>query len=552
MRRLLSLVLAALLALSIVGAVAEDNDEIVITYGKNFDYDGKTFIHDQTLENNYYTQYVKEKHNVRVEYAWVLDDDSQKDALAVVSGEMPDVMYVNQSVFDMLIEADMLQPITKAFAENANQYLREACESYPEAYAAATVKGELMAIPCATVKKQHQVVWVRQDWLDKLGLEVPTTADEFIDTLIAFREQDANGDGIQNEKALFATDMSLLKHCGICGWYGLIMNNIGLDPNTDKVTSVFYQEGFKPYVEFVQKMVNAGVLSLADNGSLYTTDTQSIIAQNTVGAMYYQTKLLDTRDELTGDENCKYVPISIQGVDDIFPTCRGDYALTVYNGYYAFMNTVDKEAAAKLLDFCFTPEYWRWNRDGIEGRDWEYDENGNVTSLTPGMTADEMIAAGLGSGRFYMDRAVMPTLDISRTYATYNGEKIGTFESVEALKDSAYGKNVLAKAEKNDKKADGRMVERNLLNWEQLEQKNATMFQTNVNTYLALPTDDEVKTLAEYESELKTAMNELFVNLIRGDKDIEKLDEYLDELRAMGLDEVIGVYQSRYDRFCGR
>ena len=47
-------------------------------------------------------------------------------------------------------------------------------------------------------------------------------------------------------------------------------------------------------------------------------------------------------------------------------------------------------------------------------------------------------------------------------------------------------------------------------------------------------------------------MNELFVNLIRGDKDIEKLDEYLDELRAMGLDEVIGVYQSRYDRFCGR
>ena len=108
MRRLLSLVLAALLALSIVGAVAEDNDEIVITYGKNFDYDGKTFIHDQTLENNYYTQYIKEKHNVRVEYAWVLDDDSQKDALAVVSGEMPDVMYVNQSVFDMLIEADML------------------------------------------------------------------------------------------------------------------------------------------------------------------------------------------------------------------------------------------------------------------------------------------------------------------------------------------------------------------------------------------------------------------------------------------------------------
>ena len=32
---------------------------------------------------------------------------------------------------------------------------------------------------------------------------------------------------------------------------------------------------------------------------------------------------------------------------------------------------------------------------------------------------------------------------------------------------------------------------------------------------------------------------------------IEKLDEYLEELRDLGLDEVIGVYQSRYNRFKG-
>ena len=77
------------------------------------------------------------------------------------------------------------------------------------------------------------------------------------------------------------------------------------------------------------------------------------------------------------------------------------------------------------------------------------------------------------------------------------------------------------------------------------------MFQTNVNTYLALPTDEEVETLAEYNADLTTAMNDLFVELIRGDKDIEKLDEYLEELRDLGLDEVIGVYQSRYNRFKG-
>lgn len=395
-------------------------------------------------------------------------------------------------------------------------------------------------------------VAIRQDWLDKLNLPMPTTADEFIDTLIAFRENDANGNGLNDEKALFATDMSLLKHSGIAGWYGLILNSIGLDPNTDKVTTVFYQDGFKSYVEFVQKMVEAGVLSLADQGSLYTTDTSAAIATNTIGAMYYQTKLLDTRDDLTGDPECKYVPLSIQGDDDVFPTCRGDYALTVYNGYYAFMNTVDKEAAAKLLDFFFSWDYWMNNLYGVKGLDWDYDEKGNVYSLTNGWTADEMVAAGLGSGRHYMDRANLPIFDISRSYYKFNGEKVGTFENVEDLLNSEYGKAKLADAAATDKSTDGRATERYILNWEQLEQKNATMFQTNINTYLALPTDEEVDLLAEYESELTTAMNELFVDLIRGEKSVDDLDTYLEELRALGLDTVIGVYQARYERFCGK
>ena len=74
-------------------------------------------------------------------------------------------------------------------------------------------------------------------------------------------------------KALFASDLSLLRHSGIAGWFGLIMNTIGLDPNTDEITTIFYQDGFKDYITFVKKMVDAGVMSLADNGSLYAADT---------------------------------------------------------------------------------------------------------------------------------------------------------------------------------------------------------------------------------------------------------------------------------------
>ncbi|MBQ8952676.1 MAG: extracellular solute-binding protein [Clostridia bacterium] len=195
MRKTLALVLAFLMAFAFVGALAEGGEEITLTYGKEFDFDGKTFLEGQDLENNYYLDYAYEKHKVKVEYTWVLDDDAQKDALAVANGDMPDVMLVDLTTFNMLVESDMIQPLTQAFDENANQYLRDARDTYPEAFAAATVGGELMAIPDTVPKKQHVYTWVRKDWLDKLGLEVPTTMDDIIAVAKAFIEQDPDGNG---------------------------------------------------------------------------------------------------------------------------------------------------------------------------------------------------------------------------------------------------------------------------------------------------------------------------------------------------------------------
>ena len=57
--------LVVLLAVSGTAAFAEGED-IVLTYGKEFDFDGKTFLEGQDLENNYYLDYAYEKHGVKV------------------------------------------------------------------------------------------------------------------------------------------------------------------------------------------------------------------------------------------------------------------------------------------------------------------------------------------------------------------------------------------------------------------------------------------------------------------------------------------------------
>lgn len=54
--------------------------------------------------------------------------------------------------------------------------------------------------------------FIRKDWLDRLGLEVPQTARDFHEVLLAFRTRDPNGNGQVDEIPFFAQDLVSLLH----------------------------------------------------------------------------------------------------------------------------------------------------------------------------------------------------------------------------------------------------------------------------------------------------------------------------------------------------
>lgn len=196
MKRFLSLVLLLAVLLPIA-AVAGAEDVPVITIGKQFDTSGQNFPEGHDAENyNYYLEYAEQQAGVDIQYSWMLVDDSQKAALAVASGDMPDVMIVDQTTYDMLLASDMLMPLTEAFnAVAPGTLLEEVYDTYPMAYEAAVVDGELMALPNAVAQYENPVLWVRQDWLDALDLEMPTTLEELEAVARAFVENDPDGNG---------------------------------------------------------------------------------------------------------------------------------------------------------------------------------------------------------------------------------------------------------------------------------------------------------------------------------------------------------------------
>jgi putative aldouronate transport system substrate-binding protein len=53
------------------------------------------------------------------------------------------------------------------------------------------MEGKIFSIPSARVALAQRNIFIRKDWLDKLGLKVPTTVAQFHDALVAFRDNAA-------------------------------------------------------------------------------------------------------------------------------------------------------------------------------------------------------------------------------------------------------------------------------------------------------------------------------------------------------------------------
>jgi putative aldouronate transport system substrate-binding protein len=64
--------------------------------------------------------------------------------------------------------------------------------------------GQMYYIPYLPDGKYGRAYWIRTDWLDKLGLDMPETVEEYENVLRAFKTQDPNGNGLADEVPFFA------------------------------------------------------------------------------------------------------------------------------------------------------------------------------------------------------------------------------------------------------------------------------------------------------------------------------------------------------------
>lgn len=154
-------------------------------------YDARTGSNWNELET---IKGINEGTNVNIE--WQLSPSSdwaeKRNLLLAASRDLPDVMlkvtasdvvtYGSQGVFIPLEE------LIEKYAPNLTNFL----ELYPEVRGAITAPdGHIYSLPLANMaeykRSEGNILWINNTWLDKVGMDMPTTTDEFRDALRAFK-----------------------------------------------------------------------------------------------------------------------------------------------------------------------------------------------------------------------------------------------------------------------------------------------------------------------------------------------------------------------------
>lgn len=207
MKRFLSLLLACCLSLCMVPALAEDAPD-VLTIGVPH----MTNVLD--WDTNYMTLLIEENCNVDLQFVELPYESAeiyQKLSMWVPGGtELPDILVGNWmndlSPISSYGADGVYMALNDYFADESktvNMRANIPAETFEYMLKAVTFPdGNIYGIPAYAPEIGNEYcyrAWINKTWLDALGLEMPSTIEEFYNVLKAFKEQDPNGNGKADE-----------------------------------------------------------------------------------------------------------------------------------------------------------------------------------------------------------------------------------------------------------------------------------------------------------------------------------------------------------------
>lgn len=338
MKKLVTLLLTVmLLTASLVPALAESADPygkydepVTITIlSKDFkvgttNYDSTDPLRRSATENAWINAY-KDFLNLDVQRIIAEDDTAlnAKISTALASGDLPDVIICSKEMAAILIENEVVQDLQPALdGYTQSNYLASCLDD--AMFTFGIVDGEMLAFPITNNwYNGTQLLWVRQDWLDKLGKQVPTTIDELVDVARAIR--DAKLGGENTIPMGMANDQKYYDFRGILAAYGAVYETWQPDENGVYEYGCVADE-VKPGLLKLQEMYQEGLFA-PDFATMSAKQIAETIANGNCG-MYFASgwhSVTDLKTSMMNDPEANWVCA-------VIPTLDGERVKQYTNG----------------------------------------------------------------------------------------------------------------------------------------------------------------------------------------------------------------------------
>lgn len=229
---------------------------------------GAKFQDGVSLEDNVWIKSFKEDLNIEVDTKWVVSDQQydNKVTVSMVSGDLPDVLRVNDQQLQLLIQAGQIMELNEVYDKYASELTKSSFGGLDSPLMqSASANGKLMAIPDGGGEySDMHMIWIRNDWLKAVGMEPPKNMDDVVAIAKAFANNDPDKNGKKDTYGL-SLDYNLFN-----GWSGLdgFFNGYHAYPfNPAKgggINLVFKSAGGKPVFADTQPEVRTALAKLQE------------------------------------------------------------------------------------------------------------------------------------------------------------------------------------------------------------------------------------------------------------------------------------------------
>lgn len=534
MKRLVAIGLVAAMAMSVTACGGKKEEAAAVdTSVTNFKvFAGISSLSPDNSEKPL-VQQMNEAMGVTIEWNCVSGDTltEKKNLLLNAGNDLPDALMAAGLTDSELMTYGgngLLIALEDYINEENMPNLMKIIEKRPELLAACTMPdGHIYGLPTISEMgfnysdgKTYQIGAIPQftaintDWLKAVNMEMPTTVDELHDVLVAFKENDVNGNGDPTDEI----PLSFIfpeKNGAWCAGFGTFLAPFGgtdyqMDHRAIQDGKVYYQaasDTYKNAIAYYHDWFAEGLIDI----EVFSQDSSQYIAKGSGEDARLGVYVWWEIPEVVGAERAasyEYLPI-LAGPDGTYKVNLNEQGTTGRDKFSVTKACKNPELLLKWIDQMYEPLNSMQAIYGPIGTYWaeEPDENGcyNMRELTEGETAGELKSKSELLG---------PVEQLADDYGTYYYLEPRAQERLDDL--SNFWFNYV---------------------------DNKEYFPSVIQTA------EEIEVINDKISDIKALSEERIAHWLRDGGVEEEWDQYLKDLESMGLNDVVAAWQAAYDRY---